>query len=101
MDYGSARWKKKRAKILRADGYLCQVARWYGRREEATLVHHIYPAKDYPEYEWCDWNLISVSKRGHALLENVMTGGLTDLGEKLKNKTQPGVNWRAVRKNFI
>ena len=100
MDYGSAKWKKKREKILRLDRYICQVGRWYGRREEATIVHHIYPAKEYPEYQWCTWNLISVSVRGHALLENSMTGGLTKLGEKLKDKTIPGVDWRSKRKNF-
>ena len=29
--------------------------------EEANTVHHIYPADEYPQYAWCDWNLISVS----------------------------------------
>lgn len=101
MDYGSTRWKKKRQKILRLDKYLCQIERQYGRKVEAKIVHHIYPAKEYPEYEWCDWNLISVSHKGHELLEDRNTGQLTELGEKLKAKTTPGVDWRKNRIDFI
>ena len=52
MDYKSKRWEKKREKILRRDKYLDKVAARYGRTEEAKLVHHIYPAEDYPEYAW-------------------------------------------------
>lgn len=83
------------------DGYICQVMRWYGKREPAALVHHIYPAKEYPQYEWATWNLISVSESGHKLLENPKTGGLTALGEQLKARTVPGVDWRAKRKKFV
>lgn len=94
MDYGCSRWKKKREHILRLDGYRCQIAKRYGRNEEATIVHHIYPAKEYPEYEWEDWNLISVSASTHNLLENRNTGELTKMGEALKRRTKPGINWR-------
>ena len=50
MDYKTKRWKKKRESILRKDGYLCQISKRYGRRVDAEVVHHIYPADEYPEY---------------------------------------------------
>lgn len=89
FNYQSARWKKKRAHILKRDGYLCQYAKRYGRHVEATRVHHIYPSRDYPEYAWQDWNLISLSASAHELMHDRDTGELSKLGEKLKNKTIP------------
>lgn len=94
MNYQSAKWKKKRLRILRLDGYKCRIAAMYGRTEEATTVHHIYPADEYPQYEWEDWNLISVSAAAHNKLENRNTGELTELGVRLMNRTRPGVDWR-------
>ena len=94
MNYQSEKWKRKRRKILRMDGYIDRVAARYGRTQEATVVHHIYPADEYPEYEWCDWNLISVSLATHNQLENRKTGELTGLGLALQRRTVPGVDWR-------
>ena len=51
--YDNKRWKKKREKILKRDGYLCRESKRYGKRVGATTVHHIYPAEAYPEYAWC------------------------------------------------
>lgn len=92
--YGSTRWKKKRQHILRLDGYKDVLAARYGRAEVATIVHHIYPAELYPEYAWCDWNLISVSMGTHNKLENRTSGELTEAGRRLMYKTKPGENWR-------
>lgn len=97
FDYYGSKWKEKRKKILRKDGYKCQIARMYGRTEEAVVVHHIYPADKYPEYAWCDWNLISVSLASHNKLENRKTGELTELGKQLMRRTKPGVDWRKKR----
>lgn len=95
MNYKDKRWKKKRAYILSLDNYIDKVAlRFFNREEEATIVHHIYPAEEYPEYRYCDWNLISVSKRTHRLIENPATNDLTDLGRMLMKSTIPGVDWR-------
>lgn len=94
MDYGSQKWKKKRQKILRLDGYKDRIAARYGRTIEASVVHHIYPSKTYPEYAWCDWNLISVSQGTHNMLENRATGELTKLGKELMEMTKPGFDWR-------
>ncbi len=99
MDYQCAKWKKKRAKILRLDGYRDVVAGWYGRTAAAQMVHHIYPAEEYPEYAYADWNLISVSYSTHKKLENHMTGGLTELGKQLMRSTVPGQDWRKKKSN--
>ena len=79
---------------MRMDGYRDVIAARYGRAEEATTVHHIYPSAQYPEYAWADWNLISVSQGTHNKLENRATGELTEEGKRLMRKTKPGVNWR-------
>lgn len=87
--YHSTRWKRKREKILRRDGYMCQLSLRYGKRIDADIVHHIYPVEDYPEYAFCDWNLISLSSSMHNKLHDRSTNKLTELGETLKNKTIP------------
>lgn len=94
MDYKNTKWKKKREHILRLDRYRDRVAERYGKMQEATTVHHIYSAKKYPEYAYCDWNLISVSEATHNKLENRQTGELTPLGKELMRRTKPGVDWR-------
>lgn len=88
FDYYSSRWKNKRQKILRRDKYKCRIAKMFGKTEEANTVHHIYPANQYPEYAWCDWNLISVSLSNHNKLENRVTGELTELGMWLQRITK-------------
>lgn len=97
MDYYGGKWKRKRKRILRLDGYVCQIAKRYGVTEQANTVHHIYPAKEYPEYQWEDWNLISVSSASHNKLENRLTGELTEMGKELMRQTKPGVDWRKKR----
>lgn len=97
FDYHGGKWKKKRKTILRLDGYKCRVAAMYGRTEAADTVHHIYPVDEFPEYAWCDWNLISVSSASHNKLENRKTGELTKLGRQLMERTVPGIDWRKKR----
>lgn len=94
FNYYGQKWKNKRKHILRLDGYVDQIEKRYGRTKEAVVVHHIYPADEYPEYAWCDWNLISVSLATHNRLENRQTGELLPLGMELQKRTIPGVNWR-------
>lgn len=94
MNYGSAKWKKKRAHILRLDGYKDVLEARYGRTVCADIVHHIYPSDEYPQFAWCDWNLISVSGATHNKLENRATGSLTELGRELQKSTVVGVDWR-------
>ena len=65
FSYDSARWKKKRAKILRRDGYMCRRCRRFGRRVEATEVHHIKHVDEFPELAWDDDNLVSLCHACH------------------------------------
>ena len=98
FNYYGSKWKKKRKRILRIDGYVDQIEKRYGRTVAANTVHHIYPAEEYPEYAWLDWNLISVSQATHNKIENRKSGELTAFGLALQRKTKPGVDWRK-RKN--
>lgn len=84
--YHTQRWKKKRAAILRRDGYLCQISKRYGRMVEANTVHHIFPREKYPQYAWEDWNLISISQAEHNRLEDRHSGELTDAGLELMRR---------------
>lgn len=83
MDYKSKRWTKKRKHILLRDGYQDQYAIRSGVRCEANIVHHILPAEEWPEYQFADWNLISVSERTHKILHEKYTGRLSSEGYAL------------------
>lgn len=87
--YHEQRWKKKRIWILQRDKYICQYFKRYGKRIDATMVHHIYPVRQYPEYAWCDWNLISLSNKAHEMMHDKTTNKLTSKGDFLKRKTIP------------
>ena len=45
MDYHGGKWKKLRKRILKLDGYVCQIDKRFGIKTEAQTVHHIYPVK--------------------------------------------------------
>ena len=87
MNYHGSKWDRKRAKILRRDGYQCQLSKRYGKMVEATVVHHIFPAEDFPEYQWEDWNLISVSSEWHNKLHDRVSGALSKSGRELMERT--------------
>lgn len=63
--YKSKRWRRLRRCILRRDGYRCREWARYGKAVEATTVHHVWPAEEYPEYAWAPWNLVSLSGDRH------------------------------------
>ena len=65
FDYDSAKWKHKRAVILRRDGYRCQICKRYGRAREATEVHHIKHADEFPELAYDNGNLVSLCHACH------------------------------------
>ena len=86
--YDSKRWKAKRHHILLRDKWIDQVALKDGVKIEANIVHHILPREEYPQYELCDWNLISVSQETHKKrLHEKYTGKLTKLGKALMYQT--------------
>lgn len=63
--YNSGKWKRKRAAILRRDGYLCQNCKRFGRTRPAQTVHHIKHLDEYPELALTDSNLISLCNPCH------------------------------------
>lgn len=85
--YHSKRWERLRASVLRRDGYLCQESLRYGKRVQANTVHHIFPAKKYPEYIWQPWNLISLSSAAHNAMHVRDSEELTDVGMALLIRT--------------
>ena len=81
--YKSARWLRLRESVLRRDGYMCQVSRRYGKRAQATTVHHVFPREEFPEYQWEPWNLVSLAGDVHDEMHDRATGALTDKGAEL------------------
>ena len=63
--YKSKAWERKRAAILRRDGYQCQRCKRYGRQRQATMVHHIKHYDEYPELALDNNNLISLCNDCH------------------------------------
>ena len=91
FDYKSPRWIRLRASVLRQAGYRCQYLKRFGRRVEATHVHHIWPAEDYPEFAWCRWNLIALSLDAHNMMHDHTNGRLTEVGEWLRRRNPPPI----------
>ena len=56
---------------------------------EATTAHHVWPVEQYPEYQWCEWNLIALSNEEHNAMHDRETGELTDKGEYWRRKITP------------
>jgi len=81
--YKSARWQRLRAMVLRRDGYQCQVSKRYGKRVEATTVHHVFPREEFPDYQWEPWNLISLAGDVHDEMHDRQSGALTEKGVEL------------------
>lgn len=65
FDYKDTIWKRKQKKILKRDGYMCQWCKRYGKKVDATTVHHIKHADEYPELVYTDSNLISLCSACH------------------------------------
>lgn len=91
FDYShrNKRWQTVRAAILRRDGYQCQESRRYGLHRPAEIVHHIWPAEDYPQYAYEPWNLVSLSLAAHDAMHNRQTQALTALGKAWQRKHPP------------
>lgn len=87
--YKTKRWRKLRLSILRRDGYKCRESLRYGITAEATTVHHVWPAEDYPEYAWEPWNLISLTQGMHEAMHDRTAGTLTDRGLSWLRRISP------------
>lgn len=86
MNYKSKRWERLRRAILARDGYMDKELTRYGKMVEANTVHHIFPAEEYPQYQWCGWNLMSVSSKTHNELHDRNTNKLTDKGMEIMKR---------------
>ena len=85
--YRLPRWLALRERVLRRDGYMCRESLRYGKRAEATTVHHIFPRREFPEYQWEPWNLVSLCAGEHDRMH--VRGGerLTERGVALLRRT--------------
>lgn len=81
------RWERIRGAVLARDQYLDQIKKRFGKRIGADTVHHIFPREYFPEYAFCEWNLISVSRKTHNELHDRETHKLTAEGWNLLTRT--------------
>lgn len=85
--YKSKRWEIMRDRIMRRDKYMCQYYKRFGKLVPATMVHHIFPVEDYPQYAMEPWNLIALSNEAHHKMHDRKTNKLTALGMELQRRT--------------
>lgn len=95
IKHSSKRWTKKSMAIRRRDGFECQECKRYGKSVDAEMVHHIFPAEEYPELFFVDSNLISFCNKCHELMHDRSLDILTAKGlywqKKLKQKDRKSV----------
>lgn len=89
FNYKDIRWMRLSRAAMKRDGYQCQLSKRYGKKEPAEVVHHIYPVDEYPEYAYCLWNLISLSRKRHNTLHDRDNDTLTAEGIALMRRTKP------------
>lgn len=84
--YKTRKWMKACEKSKRNHKYLCQESLRYGRREEAEMVHHIFPLEEYPELALVQWNLLPVTFKRHNTFHNRFDNTLTAKGKYWQEK---------------
>lgn len=89
MDYKSKRWAAARRAALRRDRHQCRECRRYGLAVNASVVHHAWPAEDWPELAWTTWNLVSLCPACHNAMHDRDTGALTARGMALRRRVTP------------
>lgn len=82
--YNDIRWQKKRAYILKRDGYKCQECARYGRQRNGAHVHHVYPVEHYPFEAYNNYNLITLCSACHNKMHDRETHELTACGKALQ-----------------
>lgn len=92
--YGARIWKSLRERVLRRDKYLCRYCLRYGKRKEATHVHHIVPADTSELLRYKDFNLISLCRLCHEQMHlreehKLSKKGLTLVYELVREKKAP------------
>lgn len=85
--YDSRAWRYKRRYILQRDRYICQRCLKGGKIVPATMVHHIKPLEDCPEFSLDDKNLVSLCNTCHEQIHARAQGKV----RAKKVKSPPGV----------
>ena len=93
MDYKSKRWAAARRAALRRDRPQCRECSRYGLAVNASVVHHAWPAEDWPELAWTAWNLVSLCPACHNAMHDRDTGALTARGMALRRRVTPAPKW--------
>lgn len=86
--YKTKAWQKKTNVIKRRDGYQCQECKRYGKSVDATTIHHIYPADEYPNYVMCNDNLISLCSACHNKMHDRLTNKITKKGQEWQKRVK-------------
>lgn len=89
MEYKSKRWVAARRAALRRDRHQCRECSRYGLAVNASVVHHAWPAEDWPELAWMPWNLVSLCPACHNAMHDRDTGALTARGMALRRRVTP------------
>jgi 5-methylcytosine-specific restriction endonuclease McrA len=87
--YKKKKWQRVRAAVLARDRYLCRECARYGRRTEATTVHHVIPRRAHPELTYTRWNLVSLCAACHDRCHK-QDGRLSAEGWSLMRRTLRG-----------
>lgn len=91
FDYSRSnrRWWHIREIPLKRDRYRCRNCARYGRQVPAEVVHHVWPAEDYPELAYKAWNLLSLCESCHDKMHERSGRRLTPLGESWRRRVIP------------
>lgn len=84
--YLTDKWQRLRRFILKEHGYLCQNCKRYGRKTEATEVHHITPLREDFDKRLEINNLISLCSDCHKSM-HLLDGSLSKEGKNLQRRT--------------
>ncbi|MFM1525259.1 MULTISPECIES: HNH endonuclease [Helcococcus] len=84
--YKSVAWRNLRKLVLQRDNFLCQQSKRFGKTRPAEMVHHIFPADEYPHLFYNINNLISLSNIEHNKLHDRESKKMTDEGKKLQQR---------------
>lgn len=85
--YKSTKWEKLRDRILRRDKYLDKYLSRFGIAKPAEVVHHIFPREQFPEYQYAQWNLISLTRQTHNAMHDRTGDELSSRGIELLLRT--------------
>ena len=89
MDYKSPRWRRVRARVLRRDRFLCRECARYGVNAPASVVHHVWPTDDFPQWAWDERIMISLCPACHERMHERSSGALSDAGERWRRRVPP------------